>query len=683
MVKDQTLTPPALPTHIDTLTDVLRYRSQVQGDDELFIFLEKGETPAQTFTYASLDRRARAIAATLQAQGLTGERALLLFPSSLDYLAAFFGCLYAGVTAVPVYPPQMGKQWQRIQAIIADSRPAVFLTNRTILEGMQTQMPEALDDLQQAYLVTDDIDDQQAEAWTAPALGPDSLAFLQYTSGSTGQPKGVRVTHGNLMANEATIQRLMAPPSGPVIMVSWLPLFHDMGLIGGALFPLYQGGRAYLMTPLAFLQSPRRWLQAVSTFGANVSGAPNFAYDICAAKISASEREGLDLRNWRIAFNGAEPVRAETLRTFQAHFAPVGFQPQQFMPCYGMAETTLLISAEEAEDLPRTLTVDREQLQKGQARLVAADRPEAQELVSCGYPFLDMNLRIVNPDTHTAAPEGQVGEVWVRGLSICDGYWERPEVNAEIFGAHLRDTGEGPWLRTGDLGFVLGGHLYLTSRLKDLIIIRGRNHYPPDIEETVEKAHPGLLPSGGAAFSVEVAGEERLVIVQEIERGTLRQTPAETLFQLIRQAIGDVHEIQPYAITLIQRRTLPKTSSGKVQRRAARQAWESDDFKVEAAWVQPLQAVDATPLPQAVNAASLEQWIRTWMAAKLDLRPGDIDLYDPISAYGLDSMMMVEFEDQISAFLGVEWPVRDLLLTEPTIEEVISRGLEAHAEARG
>ncbi|RMG56601.1 MAG: hypothetical protein D6722_26280, partial [Bacteroidetes bacterium] len=660
-------------------------RAQAQPDDPLYLFLEKGETLTESYTYAEMDSRARALAARLQQAGLAGERALLLFPSGIDYLAAFWGCLYAGVIAVPVYPPQMGKQWGRIQAIIADCQPRLCLTNRNILSSLEHQMPEALGSLDMQQLVLDDIAPEAASQWAAPDINGHSLAFLQYTSGSTGQPKGVRVTHGNLLANEAIIDHFMAPPSGPAIVVTWLPLFHDMGLIGTGLYPAYQGGCVYIMTPLAFIQSPLRWLSAISRYRANISGGPNFAYDLCVSKIPQDDLASLDLSAWRVAFNGAEPVRAATLAAFEQHVASAGFRSTAFMPCYGMAETTLMVTGEPATAIARQLHVDRLRLQQGQAVPAASATPETQALVSCGHTGPGLQLQIVDPDRQQALPDGQVGEVWVSGTSVCDGYWARPALSADTFRAPLSDAAASGWLRTGDLGFCLDGHLYLTARLKDLIIVRGRNHYPPDIEQTVEQAHPAFLAGGGAAFAHDQNGSEQLVIVQEIERGSLRQHPAETLFQAIRQALGEVHELQPHAIALIRRRTLPKTSSGKVQRSATRQAWLQGQLPIEAQWIQPAEATDApgqTPPPQLTTEA-LASWVQNWMQAKLHLRPGDIDLQDPISAYGIDSMSMVEFEDEVSAFLGVNWPVRDFLLTEPSIQEVIERGWEVYQEAQG
>ncbi|GAB4411763.1 MAG: fatty acyl-AMP ligase [Bacteroidia bacterium] len=678
MFQRESLSPTTVTGSFSTLVQLLRHQAMNLPDARAYAYLENGEEIGAVLTYAEVDTQARAIAARLQALRLRGERALLLYPSGLDYVTAFFGCLYAGVIAVPVYPPQMGKQWDRIQSIIDDSGAAICLTNRQILDGIRRQTPEVLDDLRQEWLLTDGLDSTSARDWTAPDIDGSTIAFLQYTSGSTGTPKGVCVTHANLLHNAAMTATVVHHEAGKAPVVSWLPLFHDMGLIGVVIQCLYTSSPCYVMTPLAFLQKPLRWLQAIERFGAVSSGAPNFAYDLCVDKIAPEEVARLDLRCWRNAFNGAEPVRAATLERFAAHFAPAGFAFDRFWPCYGMAEATLLITAEDAAHAPRILHIDRDALGQGQARAVEADHAHAQAMVSCGYPWAGQELRIVDPDTLHTLPEGRTGEIWAAGESICDGYWNRETQSQETFGAHTRDTGEGPFLRTGDLGFVLDGHLYIAGRLKDLIIVRGRNHHPNDIEQVVEVAHPAFQVGGCAVFSIDACGEERLVVVQEIERGALRKDRADSLFAVIRQQVASVFELQAFGIVLITRRTLPKTSSGKVQRQATRRAYLEGRLAIEAAWHMELELPaeeEAASVVQARTQAEFEAWIVAWMAAKLGISPRKIYVADPITAYGIDSMMVAAFESDVAAFLGVHWPVSDFLLTEPSIEDIARRGI--------
>jgi acyl-CoA synthetase (AMP-forming)/AMP-acid ligase II len=555
-----------------------RERAATHGETPLYTFLpDRGPEEGAQLTCADLDRRARAIAATLQQLGAGGQRALLLYPPGLEFIASFFGCLYAGVVAVPAYPPRSARALPRLLEIARDARPAVALTTaelRTAIGGLAASVPE-LGALR--LIATDEVATGAAEDWRDPGLTGDSLAFLQYTSGSTAAPKGVMVSHGNLLHNEEMIRQAFGQKAESVI-VGWLPLYHDMGLIGNVLQPLYLGARCVLMSPIAFLQSPKRWLAAISRYRATTSGGPNFAYDLCVRKVTAADREELDLSSWDTAFNGAEPVRSESLERFAEAFAGCGFQPRAFFPCYGLAEATLFVAGGPGPGAPRTAprvaAFDRAQLEAGEARPVAAAdpaNPADRSLVSCGHPWLGQELAIVDPETLAPCRDGRVGEIWVRGESICKGYWKRPEATAETFGGRLAGEAAdaGPaFLRTGDFGFIDGGELFVTGRLKDLIIIRGRNLYPQDIELTVERSHPALRPGCGAAFSVEINGEERLVVVQELER----TESAAVLAEAVRRAVAEEHEAQVQQLVLLRAGSIPKTSSGKIQRRACRAA---------------------------------------------------------------------------------------------------------------
>ncbi|HET9212138.1 MAG TPA: proline iminopeptidase-family hydrolase, partial [Thermoanaerobaculia bacterium] len=452
-----------------TLIDLLRARAGEKGGAPLYTFLADGEAEEATLSYGGLDRRARAIGARLQQAGAAGERALLLYPPGLDFIAAFFGCLYAGAVAVPAYPPRAGRTQPRLRAIAGDARPRLVLTTAAIA-AKAAELSEQIPELAGAeWIATESLDSSAAERWTPPSLGPGTLAFLQYTSGSTAAPKGVMVTHANLLHNERLIGAAFGMDEESVV-VGWLPLYHDMGLIGNVLQPLHAGGRCVLMSPVAFLQRPMRWLEAVSRYRGTVSGGPNFAYELCLRKAAPEALSRLDLSSWRVAYNGAEPVRASTLERFAEAFAPCGFRAEALYPCYGLAEATLFVTG-------------------GHGARVEKER------VSCGSAW--QRIVTVDPETGEERPEG---EVWISGPSVARGYWENEEATARDFHAFL-PTGEGPFLRTGDLGFLSGGELYVTGRLKDLIILRGRNHYPQDVELTAERSHPDLHPGGGAAFS--------------------------------------------------------------------------------------------------------------------------------------------------------------------------------------
>ncbi|HEY7493826.1 MAG TPA: fatty acyl-AMP ligase [Candidatus Tectomicrobia bacterium] len=588
--------------HSSTLTELLRWRALEQPERLAYTFLTDGETEEARLTYGELDRQARAIGAHLQHLGAAGERVLLLYPAGLEYIAAFFGCLYAGAVAVPAYPPRFNHSMERLQAIVADAQATVALTTATFWSKLK-QTPDLLP---LRWLTTDRAVDGMEAVWQEPAIDSATLAFLQYTSGSTGSPKGVMLSHGNLLYNLQMLRRVFQHLNHSAI-VGWLPLYHDMGLIGTILQPLYMGVPCVLMSSMAFLQRPVRWLQAISRYRATVSVAPNFAYDLCVRKITPAQRATLDLRSWEIAFNGAEPIRADTLERFALTFAPCGFRREAFYPCYGLAEATLIVSGGDKAAVPVMRTVQKAALERHQAVTAIAGNAATQTLVSCGRALLDGRIVIADPESHTQCPSDQVGEIWVAGPSVAQGYWNRPAETAQTFHAYLADTAEGPFLRTGDLGFVSKGELFVTGRLKDVIIIRGSNHYPQDIELTVEHCHPSLRPGCGAAFAVELAGEERLVVVQEVERRyqpprrhlpERRQVDVEPGFDPerpqpldldavvgnIRQAVAEQHGVQVYAVLLLRAGSLPKTSSGKLQRYACRAGFLAGSLEVVGKW---------------------------------------------------------------------------------------------------
>lgn len=551
-----------------TVVELLRRRAIEQPDQLAYTFLADGAGDEARLTYSELDRQARSIAVLLQWLGASGERVLLLYPPGLEYIAAFFGCLYAGAIAVPLYPPRQNRTLARILNVIKDAQPAITLTTSQILLRVSQLTAASGSLISMRWLVFDGETIGAEREWREPHLTGDSLAFLQYTSGSTGEPKGVMLNHQNLIHNSDLLSRFLesTPES---YFVSWLPLYHDMGLIAAILQPLYVGFPCAFMSPVSFLQRPARWLEAISRYKATISGAPNFAYDLCARKISPDERAQLDLSDWRVAFNGAEPIFHETLERFTAAFADCGFRPETFYPCYGLAEASLFVSGGQVDKVPVVTRFQMDELGNYRAIPVDAGQSGDRMLVSSGAVSCGQRVAIVRPDQLTECPDGEVGEVWVSGPSIAKGYWRRQAETEQVFQAFLSGTGEGPFLRTGDLGFTLKGELFITGRLKDLIIIDGQNHYPQDLELTVEKSHSAIRPGCCAAFSIEAGGREQLVVMAELDR-RYRHLDRNEILKAVRQAIAEQHDLQLWRLSLIGTGEVPKTSSGKIRRQACR-----------------------------------------------------------------------------------------------------------------
>lgn len=579
-----------MPAH-DNFVDRLLYLNENRGDDISHHYLVDGEDEKIHSTYSDLDARARSIAAELIDRGMQGERALLLFPPGLEFVAALFGCFYAGVVAVPAYPPRRNRNMKRIQAISDDAEAKLALTVHEVTDRVQGLLDEAPNLKKLEWIPTDRIPVSEADRWTRPAeIASDTLAILQYTSGSTGTPKGVMLNHANLVHNAMSIthafdtQWLDKDDEQVIAGVTWLPSFHDMGLVGGILKPIYFSFPNALMSPMAFLQRPIRWLRAIHNHRAVVSGGPNFAYDLCVEKITDDQCKGLDLSSWQVAFNGAEPVRAATLRRFTEKFAPYGFNDAAHYPCYGMAETTLIVSGRDRKDPLIIQSFDSRALDAAEVVPVEPGGNEARDVVSCGIVLPDEEIAIVDPETNLRLEEEKIGEIWVRSPSVGLGYWRKRSETQLTFKATLADDAEmRPWLRTGDLGFFHKNELFVAGRLKDLIIVRGVNRYPQDIEITVEAASHRLRDNAVAAFSDEIEGRERLIIVCEVARGP-RDTQYGDVLTAIRRDVTRQHDLPPDAVILVRSGSMPKTSSGKIQRRACRSAFREGGLHVVADW---------------------------------------------------------------------------------------------------
>lgn len=671
-----------------TFVALLRDRASEQSADPALGFLPQNDSVETWLNCQELDEQARAIAARLQSMGGSGQRALLLYPPGLEFVAALLGCFYAGVVAVPMNLPSPRRQPTRLETVAADCRAGLLLTTSALLPDLEarfTQHP-LLGPL--AKLATETIELAEAADWQPSDFGPDSVACLQYTSGSTSLPKGVVLSHANLLFNSRLIFDAFqhgADSRG----VIWLPSFHDMGLIGGILQPLFGGFPCLLMSPVEVVQRPLAWLQAISRFRGTTSGGPNFIYEACVHRIRAEDCNSLDLSSWQVAFDGAEPIRAETLDRFAAKFAPYGFRPEAFFPCYGLAEATLLVSGGPRADLPAVRLVSRQEL--GNNRAAAAQSAgDAVPVTACGRPIAGLDVQIVVPESLRPCQAGQVGEIWVSGPSVAHGYWQRDLESQETFHARLAGTLGPDYLRTGDLGFMADGQLFVTGRLKDLLIFDGRNFYPQDIELTVEKSHPALRTHCTAAFGVGDQQQD-LVVVCEVERNG-RGADLADIMAIIRRAVSEEHELPISAIVLTNVRGVPKTPSGKLQRRQCRQMFLDGRLSLLARWPETIAesggAVQAASPALAGNEPSQNgrssESIRDWLVSRIAARfsaGGAIDVREPLASYGLKSRDALELTGELEQWLGRRLSP-GLIYHYPTID-AIARYLAGEAETPG
>jgi acyl-CoA synthetase (AMP-forming)/AMP-acid ligase II len=553
-----------------TCVSMLRDRALALPNQAAFTFLIDGEQEGECITYGELDRRARALGAVLQSHASQGERALLIFNTGNRFIEAFFGCLYAGVIAVPVYPPANSRHVPRIQSIAVVSGATLVLTEQEIHSRIQPHLSDAPSIACLPWVSIDAVRSGSERAWRDPTISSTDLAFLQFTSGSTSDPKGVMVTHGNLLYNLQDMATSWFRYSEGGCLVTWLPAFHDMGLISGLLLPLYIGMPCYAMTPFAFIQRPVRWLRAISRYQATHSVAPNFAFDLCVRKVTPEQRAELDLSHWIVAGNGSEPVQQGTLKRFAQTFKECGFAWSAFGPGYGLAEATLAVTTTPPDEEPVFLSVLARELERHRVVETSDMGVGVRTLTGCGKTNLNTRIVTVDPETCVQCAPDVVGEIWVSGPTVTSGYWEREDLTEQVFNARLADTGEGPYLRTGDLGFVKDGQLYVTGRIKDLIIIDGANHYPQDIELTVQHSHPSLRLGCGVAFSIDAEDGEQLVVVQEVRQEFVTNLDVETERKAIVAAISVEHDLLIKDVVLVCPGTIQKTSSGKLMRRACR-----------------------------------------------------------------------------------------------------------------
>jgi acyl-CoA synthetase (AMP-forming)/AMP-acid ligase II/alkylation response protein AidB-like acyl-CoA dehydrogenase len=590
----------------------------------VFTFLRDGEVESGSLTFGELRRRALALAARLTLLGARGDRAILLYAQGLEFVVAFFGCLYAGVIAVPTSAHNRKKGPEILRQIAVDSGAKWILSNGPLLEQLSVGSADAT--IGELSCLDSEEPSVLADAWVPPQIDPKGVALLQYTSGSTGSPRGVTVTHANLVDNHQQMQQSFDHDESSVI-VSWLPMFHDMGL-ATLLMTVWAGARCILMSPGAFAQNPRRWLNAISRYRGTTGLAPDFAYHLCVRRVGLLERAGLDLSSWRVAGNGSEPVRSSTIDDFVEAFGPSGFLREAIHPGYGLTEATSLVTSVCSGEPPLVRTFSADGLEQDQVEPARGSR-RGRALVSCGRPWLGTRLAIVEPATREECASGRVGEIWVSGRSVAAGYWGQEAQSDQTFRARTAD-GQGPFLRTGDLGFIDGGHLFVTGRRKDLIIIGDRHHYPQDIEGSVSACHPALAPDACIAFSVDDDQGERLVIVQEVARTALRTLDSAAVVRTIRAAVFDHHALDTGAVVLLKPSNLPRTTSGKVRRKICRRAFVDKTLPAVATWIAPIAAEgDSVPNPESgrrnasARADRLIDWLRRHAADLISSYAGD------------------------------------------------------------
>ena len=656
----------AIRSNPTTLVELVTQRSATMPERTAFTFLLDGEHAQQHLSYAALAIQARTVAAWLQQQHVGHEPVLILCPTGPEFIAAFFGCLFAGAIAVPLPTTAGRRSLPQVAAIAQHTKASVVLTSAATAAVCASQ--PALQHLNGQVVAQ--LDPALAATWQPQPINPTTTALLQYTSGSTAAPKGVMLSQRNLLANVAQISQRYALTSSAV-SVFWLPLYHDMGLISSILAPIYVACRAILLPPAAFAEQPLRWLQAISQYQATISSAPDMAYRLCVERSKAEERSQLDLSAWRVAICGAEPVRSTTLARFASAFAAAGFRAEYFCPAYGLAEATLMVTARPDRSAPRTLMLDRQQLAQGQVIPVTAG---GQTFVSCGLPVADCEVAIVAPELQVRVAEQQLGEIWVRGPNVAAGYWNAPQASTETFGVTLT-TGEAGFLRTGDLGFLHAGELFIVGRMKDLLIVNGENYFPEDLEQHVAAAHEAAL-EGVAIFAVDTGEREQIVLLLERRRVWYQATLAEqrrALADSAQRTVAQATGLWVDAVGLVAPGHLPRTTSGKIQRFRCREHFlAAQTAGIELfVYAQPAQ----TPVSLAAQlqaATPATSFILTFLAQRLQCQIAALDLHQSLRDLGLGSLDAAMLRAQLAERFGIQVPLA-WFLENLRLEEFLAR----------
>jgi phthiocerol/phenolphthiocerol synthesis type-I polyketide synthase C len=688
----------SLPDDCDSYVKIYRHRAENQPEDLAYIFLEDGENKENKITFGELHHQALTVAAEIRSYIKEGDRALLVYQPGVEFIITFTACIYAGVIAVPVFPPQNQKDWPRFVKIVQDCRASLVCTAQSTFTMLEVAIKNTKKIANVSCIATDIVPNKTVlnannENWVWPDSNLSTVMFLQYTSGSTGDPKGVMVSHGNLLHNEHINVSGLGHGSD-ISLVNWCPQYHDLGLIGNILLVPYIGRKLVLMSPIAFLQKPLRWLQAISKYKATASGGPNFAYELCLRKIKDEDLAALDLSSWDLAYSGAEMIRPATLERFYQRFKVCGFRKEAFRPVYGLAESTLIVTTSNGSKKYVSRYIDADALHLNKAIELDESNPKGRWLISCGQA-VDQELQIINPNTLNTCSDNQVGEIWVKGKSVCQGYWNRPEVTKEIFQAYTADTLQGPFLRTGDLGFLSDGELFVTGRHKEVVIIDGRNLYPQDIEDVIQDGRMSLRSGCGAAFSVEVDGREQLVIVQELAKDiSVKDVNFNALVTSIRKDVIDAFGAELFDFVLIKQGTFLKTSSGKIRRRSMRDKYLEKELAIVAQFPQDkiLQSlaeadeceIDTHELKEELISVKsqpteshseirnkLEQYLVHLVSAAIGLSANQIDVARPFNDYGLDSKSLVGMSGDVSDLLGRNLEPR-LFYDYPSIGQLLN-----------
>lgn len=666
-----------------SFNDVLD-RNAIKFKDKIALTtLDREGNESEQITYGELTRISKAIAARLLEDCVKGDTCLILAAPGIDFTAALLACFYSGIIAVPAQPPKKKKRNERLHAILKDADPACVLVSQEIEDIIRTDTENFSELLALPRMLINSNTQGQVKDHKTPRSERNDVALLQYTSGTTGKPNGTMISHAGILHNSELIKKSFGHTSD-LVVVTWLPPYHDMGLIGTLLQPMYAGGSNVIIDPYDFLRDPGMWLRAITKYKGTTAGCPNFALDLLVERVTEEKKEQIDLSTLNVFFCGSEPVRTASVRRFSRHFSDCGFKEKMFLPCYGLAENTLMASGIGHEDMPRYIRADREKLEK-EKHLVITNEVGGMSFVSCGHTWLNDKLIIVDPDRRTPLEDDRVGEIWLMTGSIAPGYWKQGAKSRDIFHARVTGTNEGPFLRTGDLGFIHDGHLYIAGRTKDLIIIRGNNYYSTDIANTVEHSHPALQSHACAAFPVNAGSTEKLVVVQEIKRTAMPTLIPEEVIDSIRTAVATEHEIPIYAIGLLSPGRICKTSSGKIQHGKCRVQWEEGSLKTVYSWKQDPASVNAEATCLDTDEPTIENiknWLIMWLSDKVKINPANIDPGEPILSYGLDSMGAVELEREARERFGIEIHPADFM-DNNNINSLARMGVESILKKTG